>query len=72
MRELYASPNGDRWHLVVEEATGRVFVRHAANAPSGGSATDVDLSVFLGLDRGGPEHHALWVLLRGLVGDTRD
>ena len=30
-RELYSSPNGDRWYLVREPETGRLFVRHKAN-----------------------------------------
>jgi hypothetical protein len=29
-RELYSSPNGDRWHLC-KDASGRVFVLHQAN-----------------------------------------
>lgn len=67
MRELYASPNGDRWHLMVDEASGHTFVRHTANEPSGGHVVDVAVPIFLSLDHGGPEHQALWSLLRTLV-----
>ena len=35
-RQLYRSPNGDSWFLVRDSATGSAFVRHQANAPSGG------------------------------------
>ncbi len=34
MRELYSSPNGDRWYLDVD--LGQVFIRHEPNFPSGG------------------------------------
>jgi hypothetical protein len=40
-RELYSSPNGDRWHLVREPRSGRVFIKHEPNAASGG---DISLS----------------------------
>jgi hypothetical protein len=33
-RELYSSPNGDRGQLC-KDASGRVFVLHQANVPSG-------------------------------------
>jgi hypothetical protein len=37
-RELYRSgPNGDRWSLVREPASGRVFIEHERNISSGGS-----------------------------------
>lgn len=67
MRELYASSNGDRWDLIVDAATGPTFVRHTANEPSGGHLVDMALPIFLSLDSGGPEHQALWVLIRSLV-----
>jgi hypothetical protein len=35
-RRLYRSANGDRWDLARDTATGRVFIRHEANEPSGG------------------------------------
>ena len=46
-RELYSSANGDRWFLAHEAVTGRVFIKHEANAPSGGQTTDVDIGEFL-------------------------
>jgi hypothetical protein len=42
-RELYHSANGDRWTLVHESATGRVFVRHEPNLASGGMIADIEL-----------------------------
>jgi hypothetical protein len=45
-RELYTSPNGDRWYLAREPETGRVFVRHKANVPSGGQVTEIDIVRF--------------------------
>jgi hypothetical protein len=45
-RQLYRSPNGDSWFLVRDPATGSAFVRHQANAPSGGQVTDIDLGAF--------------------------
>src|SRR6516162_5354785 len=42
-RQLYRSPNGDSWFLVRDPRTGSAFVRHQANAPSGGRVTDIDL-----------------------------
>lgn len=67
MRELYASSNGDRWDLVVDASSGHTFVRHNANLPSGGNVVDMAMPIFLSLDSGGPEHQALWALIRSLV-----
>ena len=39
-RQLYRSPNGDSWFLARDPETGSAFVRHQANAPSGGQVTD--------------------------------
>jgi hypothetical protein len=36
MRELYSSPNGDRWYLARDVGRGQVFIRHEPNPPSGG------------------------------------
>lgn len=58
-RELYASPNGDKWYLARESETGRLFVRHKANLPSGGQVTDIDIGAFLRGGRRHPEHQAL-------------
>jgi hypothetical protein len=46
-RQLYSSPNGDRWLLAREPESGRVFVRHIPNMPSGGKETDIDIGAFL-------------------------
>ncbi len=58
-RELYSSPNGDRWHLC-KDASGRVFVLHQANIPSGDFLT-----------RGyGPEQQALVQMIGTLIEST--
>src|SRR4051795_1030160 len=36
MEQLYRSPNGDTWFLARDPMTGLAFVRHQANASSGG------------------------------------
>jgi hypothetical protein len=46
-RELYSSPNRDRWFLVRDTRLGRVFVRHEPNTASGGKATEVGIGEFL-------------------------
>jgi hypothetical protein len=66
-RELYRSPNGDRWHLVRETDSGSVFVMHQANASSGGYTARLGISEFLA-DGQGPEHQALLDLIGSLVG----
>jgi hypothetical protein len=68
-RELYASSNGDRWFLAREPETGRPFVRHEANVPSGGRVTDIDIGAFLSGGQRNPEHQALLHLIGTLVGD---
>lgn len=66
-RELYRSPNGDRWLLIRDPANGRVFVRHEANAPSGGHSSDLDVEDFLSWGPRNPEHEALLRLIGTLV-----
>jgi hypothetical protein len=66
-RELYNSPNGDRWYLAREPETGRIFVRHRANVPSGGKVTDIDIGAFLSGGLRHPEHQALLHLIGTLV-----
>ena len=66
MREIYASSNGDRWHLRRDPETGHTLVRHTANEPSGGTVVDTSLPVFLSLGRDGPEHQALWAMISTL------
>lgn len=67
-RLIYASPNGDRWHLLRAPATGLSFVRHTGNMASGGHVTDFSLATFLTSGRNGPEHQALRRLISPLVG----
>jgi hypothetical protein len=68
MRELYSSPNGDRWHLC-KDASGRVFVLHQANIPSGGQTSQIELGHFL--TRGyGPEQQALFQMIGTLIEST--
>ena len=67
-RELYSSPNGDRWHLC-KDASGIVFVLHQANIPSGGQASQIELGDFL--TRGfGPEQQALFQKIGTLIEST--
>src|ERR1700732_266153 len=59
-RELYRSaPNGDRWSLVREPASERVFIEHEPNASSGGQTTHIEIGDFLVGGGHGPEHQAL-------------
>ncbi len=47
-RELYRSgPNGDRWSLVREPASGRVFIEHEPNISSGGQTSRMEIGDFL-------------------------
>ena len=62
MRQLYRSPNGGSWSLARDPATGSAFVRHQANAPSGGQVTDIKIGAFLSGPRN-PEHEALFRLI---------
>lgn len=63
-RELHRrSPNGDRWFLARDPATGAPVVRHRANTQSGGQVTDVEIGAFLS----GPRHPEQDTLLR-LIG----
>ena len=69
-RQLYRSPNGDSWFLARDPATGTAFVRHQANAPSGGQVTDTELGAFLG-GPGSPEHEALLRLIGASILNPR-
>jgi hypothetical protein len=60
MEQLYRSPNGDTWCLARDPMTGLAFVRHQANAASGGQVTDIEIGDFLS----GPLHPEQEVLLR--------
>jgi hypothetical protein len=54
-REIYRSSNGDRWLLARDPETGRVFVRHEPNLPSGGEVADIEIGAFLLAAGNGPE-----------------
>ncbi len=69
-RELYSSPNGDRWFLARDSATGNVFIRHEANIPSGGRITEIDIGTFLTRGPRNPEQHALLFLIGTLLGTS--
>jgi hypothetical protein len=69
-RELYRSPNGDRWSLVRETATSRVLIRHEPNLPSGGRPTLLDVGRFLRREGQGPEHQALLQLIGSLLDES--
>lgn len=65
-RELYSSPNGDRWDLVREPRSGRVFIRHEPNEASGGDTSLIEVGEFL-MQNHGPEHSELLRLIGTLV-----
>ena len=67
MRELYSSPNGDRWYLACDVDVGEVFVRHEPNLPSGGNAANIELGAFLSQSGQGPECRELLRLIGTLV-----
>ena len=69
-RQLYASPNGDRWYLARYPDSGRVFVQHVPNAPSGGQPANIELVDFLGRGGNAPEHQALVRLIGTLLDET--
>jgi hypothetical protein len=66
-RELYSSPNGDRWYLARDPDSEQVFVMHEPNAPSGGRTTCIEIGDFLRRGRHGPEHRELLRLIGTLV-----
>jgi hypothetical protein len=69
-RQLYASPNGDRWYLARYPESGRVFVQHVPNVPSGGQPSNIELADFLGRGGNAPEHQALVRLIGTLLGES--
>jgi hypothetical protein len=68
-REIYGSPNGDRWLLGHEPDSGRVFVRHIPNLPSGGKPSDAEIGAFLCERNYGPQRVELLRLIGTLVGN---
>jgi hypothetical protein len=71
-RRLYRSANGDRWHLARETESGRVFIKHEANEPSGGRVTEFEIGDFLTGGGQGPEHAELLRLIGTLAEDRSD
>ena len=70
-RELYRSgPNGDRWSLVRESASGHVFIEHEPNISSGGQTSRMEIGDFLAHGGHGPEQQALLHLIGTLVEET--
>ena len=65
-RELYSSSNGDRWLLVHEPRSGRVFINHEPNVASGGDASLIEVGEFLTQNHG-PQHNELLRLIGTLV-----
>lgn len=57
-KELYLSPNGDRWSLG-RSSTGSLTVTHQPNPASGGRTSDSDVTTFLSRSGHGPERGAL-------------
>src|SRR5262249_31182803 len=66
-REIYRSPNGDRWLLARDPDIGRVFVRHEPNLPSGGQVADIEIGAFLIAAGNGPEKQELLRLIGTLA-----
>jgi hypothetical protein len=58
IKELYNSPNGDRWALCRDDS-GKLVVFHEPNKASGGRASEIGVEAFLSQHRPGPECQAL-------------
>lgn len=71
-RQLYASPNGDHWYLARYPDSGRVFVQHVPNGPSGGRPANIELAEFLSRSGNAPEHQALMRLIGSLTEGASD
>jgi hypothetical protein len=57
-KELYNSPNGDRW-LLSQDASGVLVVVHQPNESSGGRQSELRVELFLAQGGHGPEREAL-------------
>ncbi len=64
--ELYSSSNGDRWLIVHEPRSARIFVKHEPNIASGGNSSLIEIGAFL-MQNHGPQHNELLRLIRTLV-----
>jgi hypothetical protein len=64
-RKLYESSSGDRWYLI-RDPSGSLFIRHEANAASGGQVEHENIVAFLNRDAG-PEQQELLRLIGTLV-----
>jgi hypothetical protein len=71
-RTLYQSSNGDRWRLARDTHTGRVFIQHEANLPSGGRVSEIEIGTFLTSGGRGPEHQELLRLIGSLIEEHGD
>jgi hypothetical protein len=73
VKELYLSPNGDRWALA-RNGDGKLVVSHHPSRASGGQPSEIAVDVFLSLGGRGPEHQALTAALAelGLSGKNPD
>ncbi len=60
---IYTSPNGDRWTLLRDTASGEMVVRHEPNQASGGRTSDTGVEAFLSRTGQAPEGVALRRLL---------
>ena len=65
IKELYVSPNGDRW-ILGESQGGELVVCHHPNKRSGGAPSEIALDVFLSHGGQGPEYQALAEALANL------
>jgi hypothetical protein len=65
LKELYNSPNGDRWTLGTDNA-GNLVIAHHPNNASGGRPSEIDVKLFLSRSGNGPERQALVEALESL------
>ena len=70
-KELYFSPNGDRW-ILAQDGEGKLFVRHQPNLASGGIVSEIPVDVFLAQGGQGPEYQALSAALAKPSNDGAD
>ena len=69
VKELYNSPNGDRW-VLCRNPSGMLVVSHHPNSASGGQVSETGVNVFLSHDERGPERQALVEALASLGSDS--